>query len=201
MKQIIWSSDALLDETAREYYQNFKREELDDDAYKVSDEEWSDEVYNELGDERKNLNKDVNGVIIAFGDLGLWNGRKQGYQILGDNIAGILQSTQYDAEWYGDGYDIRGRMSHHDGTNYVLYRVAENRDDAEQIAAKIYNSSNPQPIGFSGILLAKRQNSFYCTYFLHNRNVADTKSPYPIKRLEVIRWFNQKSMVFNQSLS
>ena len=61
--------------------------------------------------------------------------------------------------------------------------------------------SNPQPIGFSGILLAKRRNSFYCTYFLHNRNVADTKSPYPIKRLEVIRWFNQKSMVFNQSLS
>ena len=62
-------------------------------------------------------------------------------------------------------------------------------------------ASNPQSIGFSGILLAKRQNSFYCTYFLHNRNVADTKSPYPIKRLEVIRWFNQKSMVFNQSLS
>lgn len=28
---------------------------------------------------------------------------------------------------------------HHDGTNYVLYRVAENRDDAERIAAKIYN--------------------------------------------------------------
>uniref|UniRef100_UPI001E45570C hypothetical protein n=1 Tax=Parabacteroides merdae TaxID=46503 RepID=UPI001E45570C len=26
-------------------------------------------------------------------------------------------------------------------------------------------TSNPQPIGFSGILLAKRQNSFYCTYF------------------------------------
>ena len=35
----------------------------------------------------------------------------------------------------------------------------------------------------------------------HNRNVINTKSPYPIKRLEVIRWFNQKSMVFNQSLS
>ncbi|WP_094389606.1 hypothetical protein [Prevotella sp. P4-119] len=67
--------------------------------------------------------------------------------------------------------------------------------------SQVYRTSNPQPIGFSGILLAKRQNSFYCTYFLHNRNVADTKSPYPIKRLEVIRWFNQKSMVFNQSLS
>ena len=62
-------------------------------------------------------------------------------------------------------------------------------------------SSNPQPIGFRGNLLVKRQNSFYCTYFLHNRNVADTKSPYPIKRLEVIRRFNQKDMAFNQSLS
>ena len=35
----------------------------------------------------------------------------------------------------------------------------------------------------------------------HNRNVINTKSPYPIKRLEVIRWFNRKSMAFNQSLS
>ena len=90
MKQIIWSSDALLDDTAREYYQNFMRDELDDDAYQFSDEVWSDEVYNELGDERQILNKDVNGVIIAFGDLGLWIGRNQGYQILGDYIAGIL---------------------------------------------------------------------------------------------------------------
>lgn len=72
---------------------------------------------------------------------------------------------------------------------------------ANATAPAINVTSNPQPIGFSGILLAKRQNSFYCTYFLHNRNVADTKSPYPIKRLEVIHWFNQKSMVFNQSLS
>ena len=29
-----------------------------------------------------------------------------------------------------------------------------------------FKTSNPQPIGFSGILLAKRQNSFYCTYSL-----------------------------------
>ena len=35
----------------------------------------------------------------------------------------------------------------------------------------------------------------------HNRNVVNTKFPYPIKRLEVIRRFNQKSMAFNQSLS
>ena len=73
--------------------------------------------------------------------------------------------------------------------------------DFADFVSHYFSSSNPQSIGFSGILLAKRQNSFYCTYFLHNRNVADTKSPYPIKRLEVIRRFNQKSMAFNQSLS
>lgn len=97
----------------------------------------------------------------------------------------------------------------------IVREYMESGLPAEEIIKKYYISSrtvlfswmdkfltsNPQPIGFSGILLAKRQNSFYCTYFLHNRNVADTKSPYPIKRLEVIRWFNQKSMVFNQSLS
>ena len=95
----------------------------------------------------------------------------------------------------------------HQPWDYVvtLCREAEeSRKDFDNVVRNwkhFLYTSNPQPIGFSGILLAKRQNSFYCTYFLHNRNVADTKSPYPIKRLEVIRWFNQKSMVFNQSLS
>ena len=71
----------------------------------------------------------------------------------------------------------------------------------KEISEWMWETSNPQPIGFRGILLVKDKNSFYCTYSLHNRNVVNTKSPYPIKRLEVIRWFNQKSMVFNQSLS
>ena len=39
MKQMIWSSYDLLDETAKEYYQNSQREILDDDCYEVSDEE------------------------------------------------------------------------------------------------------------------------------------------------------------------
>ena len=101
-------------------------------------------------------------------------------------------------------------------SRYLLFKSADKWTESQRQRAEVlfetypdlkeaysltHSSSNPQPIGFSGILLAKRQNSFYCTYFLHNRNVADTKSPYPIKRLEVIRWFNQKSMVFNQSLS
>lgn len=136
---MIWTSDDLLNEAAKEDYQKSQREMLDDDTYEVSDEEWAEEVYNWLDDERYNLNKQVDGVIIVFGDLGLWHGRRQGYQILGSNIADILKSSCEYAEWYGDGYNIRSRMTHHDGTNYVLYRVAKDREEAERIAEKIYN--------------------------------------------------------------
>lgn len=69
MKQMIWSSYDLLDETAKEYYQNSQREILDDDCYEVSDEEWAEEVYRWLDDERSNLNKEVDGIIVVFGNL------------------------------------------------------------------------------------------------------------------------------------
>ena len=139
MKQIIWSNDSRIDDEEREYYQNFQRELLEDDSYMVSDEEWGEEVNSWLDDARFNLNKEVDGVIIAFSDLGLWRGRRQGYRILGSNIADILHSSCEDCEWYGDSYNIRGRMVHHDGTNYVLYRVAKSWEEAERIADKIYN--------------------------------------------------------------
>lgn len=63
---------------------------------------------------------------------------KRHYEHTLPNIRGSLSNT-YDAEWYGDGYNIRGRMDHHDGTNYTLYRIAKGRDEAERIADKIYN--------------------------------------------------------------
>lgn len=139
MKQMIWTSDDLLNEASKEDYQNSKREMLDDDTYEVSDEEWAEKVYNWLNYERCNLNKQVDGVIVVLGDLGLWHGRRQGYQILGSNIADILKSSCEYAEWYGNGYNIRSRMTHHDGTNYILYRVAKDREEAERIAEKICN--------------------------------------------------------------
>ena len=106
--------------------------------YKVCDEEWADGVYSWLDDERINLDKEVDGVITAFGDIGTWRGRRQGYQILSSNIAGILKTECENAEWYGDSYNIRARMAHHDGTNYALYRIAKDRDEAERIAGMIY---------------------------------------------------------------
>lgn len=138
-KKMIWSSEMLYDNEARENYLEDMRAITEDENYQLTDKEWVDEVYIALSDERVNLDKKVNGVIIAFADLGLWQGRRTGYQILGDNIANILYSQCDDAEWYGDTYNIRGTLRHHDGTNYILYRIAKDEETAEQIAAKIYN--------------------------------------------------------------
>lgn len=136
-KQIIWSSDYYMNDEAREEYENSQREILDDEDYTVSDRHWADVVDGYLGDERMNLDKQVDGIIIAFADLGLWNGRRQGYKILGSIINSIFSVSEDDNEWYGDGYNIRGRLTHHDGTHHVLYRVAKDRDEAERIATTV----------------------------------------------------------------
>ena len=123
----------MLDDEAREQYQELQREVQEDDTYTVSDAEWADVVSGSLTDERLNLDKKIEGVIIAFASVGTWRGPRQGYQILGSNIADILYSQCDDAEWYGDSYNIRGRMIHHDGMNYALYRIAKDRSEAERI--------------------------------------------------------------------
>lgn len=138
-KQIIWSNDLFVDDEAREAYEEAQREFLEDDEYEVSDREWAEVVNEYLSDERMNLNKQVDGVIIAFADLGLWRGRRQGFKILGSTINDIFSISEDNNEWFGDGYNIRGTLIHHDGTHYVLYRVAKDRDEAERIAEQIYN--------------------------------------------------------------
>lgn len=73
----------MLDDEAREQYQELQREVQEDDTYTVSNAEWADVVSGSLTDERLNLDKKIEGVIIAFASVGTWRGPRQGYQILG----------------------------------------------------------------------------------------------------------------------
>ena len=77
-----------------------------------------------LEDERLNLSIQTDGDIVVIADLGLWNGRRQGYKTIGRNVKDCLSFTDGDyAEWYVDGYgNLRGTEIHHDGTNEYLYR-------------------------------------------------------------------------------
>lgn len=136
-KHIIWSNRNLnLDD-----WKDFLEEEhplVEDEyeQYRIIEDMNMEYLY----DERYNLNTEVDGRILVIGDLGLWDGRKQGYKILNNNISDILYSDYSGyCEWYSDGHNIKGIESHHDGTNYYEYRVIREDRNIENLLDAIYN--------------------------------------------------------------
>jgi hypothetical protein len=126
------------------YKEDIEINELDKDP---DDEETLYEWMIEMNDmyfedEQYNLNREVDGRILVIADLGLWNGRKDGYKILGTNIKEIfnINPRGFDyAEFYGDGYNIRATEHHHDGTNHYLYRVIRENRNIDNLLDAIYN--------------------------------------------------------------
>jgi hypothetical protein len=76
-----------------------------------------------LNDERANLNVNIDGDILIFGDLGLWNGRAPAYSITRANLNAIFDVCADIIEYYGDGREIRATGCHHDGRNYYQFRA------------------------------------------------------------------------------
>ena len=143
MKRIIWSNRNLDVEDWREAYKEFIEMnnldwDLDDEEKLYSFMYDTNDAY--LGDERMNLNTQTDGRILVIADLGLWNGRKQGYKILGDTISDILydRNAEY-MEWYSDGHNIKAIASHHDGTNFYEYRVIREDRNIDNLLEAIYN--------------------------------------------------------------
>lgn len=104
----------------------------------MTDEEITPEYYafcceTNLGDERCNLDVEVDGYIVAFANLGLWNGRVNAAKIIGTNVKDILYSNCDYVTWYCDVHNVRSEQIHHDGTNYIIYRVAKNKEEAEKL--------------------------------------------------------------------
>lgn len=143
-KRIIWSNVNLeISEDWREGYKEFleinnlDRDPNDDDELY----EWiCDTNYQYLGDERMNLDKMVDGQILVIADLGLWNGRVTGYDIIDSkNIKDILYCKADMCEWYSDGYNIKSTQYHHDGTNYLEYRIIREDRNIDNLLDDIYN--------------------------------------------------------------
>lgn len=145
-KRMIWQNCDLDIEDWRDGYKEwleindiYDRDPDDkDDIY-----EWMCETNNEyLYDEQVNLNKKIDGRILIIARLGLWDGRRQGYKILGNNLNEIfnINPRGFDyAEFYGDGYNIKATEWHHDGTNYYEYRVIREDRNIENLLDAIYN--------------------------------------------------------------
>lgn len=90
-----------------------------------------------LDDERNNLNITTDGDILVIADLGLWNGRRQGFKLLSRRISDILSDDADYVEWYGDGKNIKATAIHHDGTNYYEYRVVREDRNIENLLVAI----------------------------------------------------------------
>lgn len=56
-KKMIWSSEMIYDDEARANYLEDMRANTEDEDYQLTDEEWVEEVYIGLSDERINLDK------------------------------------------------------------------------------------------------------------------------------------------------
>ena len=97
-----------------------------------------------LDDERVNLNIPLSRPILVIADLGLWNGRRQGYkEIESGNIRDCFYDDNDYVTWFVDkNGDLRCDSIHHDGTNHYLYRTYKDGASEEQIENlkwKIYN--------------------------------------------------------------
>ena len=142
----IWKSYGMLDFSEIEELEEIARENLEcNEVEDITDDKIQEEVYFLIDmyydDERLNLNKCLNGRVIAIADLGLWNGRKQGYKVLSNNLNEVVSSTIGcdEKEVYCDAYNVRAVGYHHDGRNYVLYRELREDRNIDNFLDKIYS--------------------------------------------------------------
>lgn len=148
MKRVIWSNrDLHIVDWKEGYAEYLKANDLDLDPNDVNAiYDWMQDANSDyLDDERVNLNIQLSRPILVIADIGRWNGRSDGYkEIESGNISDCLYSDCDLCEWYVDEQgDLCCDASHHDGTNYYLYRVY--KDDAtdeqiEDLKEKIYES-------------------------------------------------------------
>lgn len=110
---------AKLENNLRKYKLN-KLSISDHDVNAYIEQDYSDWYLNEF----ENLNKELQGRVIAIANLGLWSGRRTGYKIMNNNLNSVLNACGGDyLKAYTDRYDVKSVAVHHDGVNYITYRM------------------------------------------------------------------------------
>ena len=159
----IWKSYGMYSLKELEELKKDVKEFLEEDAAeniteeKITEEKITDEVYFRIDqyfeDEESNLYKQLDGRILAIASMGLWNGRKLGYKILGNNLNEVLTSSIGcdEKEVYCDAYNVYAEGYHHDGRNNVEFREIREDRNFENLLDKIY----------SGQEVSRREINYY----------------------------------------
>lgn len=142
----LWKSYGMLDLKEIEDYEKYARENLEaNEVEDITEDMIQQEVYDNIDmfydDEMMNLNKQLDGRIVAIADIGRWNGRVQGYKVLGSNLNEVVSSSIGcdDKEVYCDAHNVRATGYHHDGRNHVLFRELREDRDVDNFLDKIYS--------------------------------------------------------------
>lgn len=144
----IWKSYGMLDLEEIEYQEEVCKEFLSEvyPEMEQTEENITDEIYFRIDqwfdDERLNLSKKLDGRIIAIASMGLWNGRKSGYKMLGNNLNEVLTSTIGcdEKEVYCNAYNVYAQGYHHDGRNHVEFREIREDRNIDNLLNKLYSN-------------------------------------------------------------
>ena len=125
--------------------ENAEREYFAEEGIEPTDEQIYDGVTDHINlwyeDEECNLNRELDGRVLAIADLGLWYGRRKAYKILGRNLSDILWNISCDEfRVYADRYNVKAEGYHHDGHNYVEYRELREDRNYDILLGKLYNN-------------------------------------------------------------
>lgn len=105
----------------------------------------NDEIVHWYEFEKMTLDYELDNDILAIADLGLWNGRTTGYKILSDNLNNILNVNGDVIEVYAENGNIRAKATHHDGTNYILFRKIRDDRDIDKLLDRLYEGKPVSP--------------------------------------------------------
>lgn len=149
----IWKSYGMYSLKELEQYEKDAKEIILDRRYDediaeedITASDIQEEIYKDIDFsfdvEECNLNKQLDGRILAIASMGLWNGRKSGYKILGNNLNEVLTSSIGcdEKEVYCDVYNVLAKGYHHDGENYVEFREIREDRNIDTLLNKIYEN-------------------------------------------------------------
>lgn len=146
MIKMVYDSDTYNNYSDDDIIQNL----LENDSELTKDKITDMDIYSErcflseldFDSESDNLNESLNNNIICIADLGLWHGRKSGYKILDNNLNSILRQGQgdYYSVFY-DGFNLRAKDIHHDGTNYYTFRELKENTNYQILLDKLYQGT------------------------------------------------------------
>lgn len=145
MERTIFKSYGSMDLQEMESMEESARENLQYNGIEEpSNDDIMDEVYAQeemwYEDEKLNLNKTLNGRVIAIASIGRWNGRCSGYKLFGNNLNEVLYFGNCDdINVYCDSYNIKSEMYHHDGTHLIEYRELKEDTNYNILLDKLYN--------------------------------------------------------------